>query len=157
MKLRLLNVKLDSISTSTLVTKLNESLLGKASIDRTVMLSWESYLLGGRRTDRAAGLCQHDAWRHALLGRPLSLFLQQRGIHRRHRLQRNRAVGPFGGGVACMVSFRLALVLPCKWRSMYRAVRNLGKMFFHAAKTVAKTEVDTLGRRPMSWFHFQAN
>ena len=102
----------------------------RQALDRTApcALNWDPIFHRGRCADRPARLRQHDARRHALLG-GLRAHHAAPGRHHTDRVSTTWSKWTLWGGVACMVTSGL-LSFALQWRSVARALGNLGSMFF---------------------------
>ena len=143
--LHLINEKWEAFSIDTLVGRLNESVLGKASMGRTVMFLWDPvFIAAGVISGLRVGFSM-------ILGGTLcwAVFvpiLQGRGIIAGSSYK--EIVGwTLWGGVACMVTSGLLSFL-LQWRAIARAMQDLRLMFKRSDTLDEMQDIET----PMSWF-----
>jgi OPT family oligopeptide transporter len=145
--LKLISSRLEPLSLSALVDRLNEAVFGKAWIDRTVLLSWDPIFLAagvltGLRVSTSMMLGGTLCWAVFV---PI---LQHQGIIVETGYS-DVVKWTLWGGVACMVTSGL-LSFALQWRSALRAFGTLGTIF-RPAKDRAASEMDAI-ETPMSWF-----
>jgi putative OPT family oligopeptide transporter len=144
--LRLIHHSLEAFQLSTLSTKLNELVLGKAWMGRTVMFAWDPiFIAAGSITGMKVCLSM-------LVGGTLCWavyvpILQNQGIIEGSSY-RQIVQWTLWGGTACMVSSGL-LSFFLQWRTSLRAFRNLGKMF--SRNTDSSDPLDAI-EAPSWWF-----
>ena len=139
--LRLISTALEPLSISAWFGNLNELLLGKAWIDRTVLFYWDPVFLAagvltGLRVSASMMLGATLCW---VIFVPI---LQHQGVIAGTGF-REIASWTLWGGVACMVTSGLFSVA-LQWRSALGAIKNLLKVFRRNASRT--TEVDALER-----------
>jgi len=129
------------------VNRLNETVLGKAWIGRTVMFVWDPiFIAAGALTGlRVSGSMMLGAMLCWVVFVPM---LQHQGVILASGF---KEVVPWTlwGGVACMVTSGL-LSFAFQWRSMVRAFGNLTAMFSRS-RGRAKSEAESI-ETPTSWF-----
>ncbi|MCL4192449.1 MAG: OPT/YSL family transporter [Thermoguttaceae bacterium] len=145
--LRLVNSSLEPLSSSSLLGRLNEAVMGKAWIDRTVFFSWDPIFLAagvltGLRVSASMFVGGTLCWAVFV---PI---MQQRGVIIGSGFK-DIVQWTLWGGVACMVTSGL-LSFALQWRTVIRAVGNLGGMFSRKRKEIPESleAIET----PMSWF-----
>jgi OPT family oligopeptide transporter len=144
---KLLSSKLEPLSSSALVEEFNAFVFGKSWMDRTVLFLWDPiFLAAGALTGlRVSASMMVGA---TLCWAAFVPILQQQGIIAGSGF-RDLVQWTLWGGVACMVTsglFSFAL----QWRTMLRAVQNLGKMF-SKSESSAGDEMESI-ETPISWF-----
>ena len=92
---RLISSKLEPYSISALIQRLNETVLGKLWMGRTVMFTWDPIFLAAGALTGLRSLGQHDARRNALLGGLRSHHAASRR-HHRIGISRRRSVDTLG-------------------------------------------------------------
>jgi uncharacterized oligopeptide transporter (OPT) family protein len=142
-----MSTKLDQFSSSSIVAKLNDKLLGIDWTNRTVMTVWDPLFMA------AGALTGLRVSASMMLGATLcwAVFvpiMQQQGII--------TVTGyvplvqwTLWGGVSCMVTSGL-LSIALQWRSVVRTFRDMGKMFSRTKKTES-SDMDAI-EPPTSWF-----
>jgi putative OPT family oligopeptide transporter len=145
--LKLISVRLEPLSLSTWVEKLDKAVFGKAWMGRTVQFEWDPIFLA------AGALTGLRVSASMMLGGTLcwAVFvpmLQGYGVTA-DSSYRDLVKWTLWGGVACMVTSGL-LSFVFQWRSVLRALGSLGGIFGKAADR-AVSEVDAI-EAPMSWF-----
>jgi putative OPT family oligopeptide transporter len=138
---------LEAISSSTLLTRLSETVLGKAWIGRTVEFSWDSiFVAAGAITGMR--VCVSMLISGTLCWGVFVPILQNQGIIAGSGF---RAVVQWTlwGGTACMVSSGL-LNFFMQWRSALSAFRGLGQMFSRE-RGAQLSEMEAI-EAPSSWF-----
>ncbi len=143
--LHLISEKLEPYSLDSLVGRLNESLLGKAWMGRTVLLSWDPvFLAAGVISGFRVGFSM-------LLGGTLCWAVFVPILQGKQIITGNSYKDIVGwtlwGGVACMVTSGL-LSFFLQWGAIGRAVKDIGQMFKRGPTSDEMRAIET----PMSWF-----
>jgi uncharacterized oligopeptide transporter (OPT) family protein len=145
--LKWLPFQLQPASISTWMDKFNESVLGKAWMQRTVVFAWDPIFIA------AGALTGLRVCSSMMLGGILCWAVFVPALQSRHIITGTE----FGqivqwtlwGGVSCMVTSGL-FSFAAQWRSMLTALANLGKLFAGGARR-RRSEVDLL-EAPTWWF-----
>ena len=142
-----ISIRLEPLSLSSWVEKLDKAVFGKAWMGRTVQFEWDPIFLA------AGALTGLRVSASMMLGGTLcwAVFvpiLQKYGVTA-DSSYRDLVKWTLWGGVACMVTSGL-LSFVFQWRSILRALGSLGSIFGKAADRAA-SEVDAI-EAPMSWF-----
>ena len=138
---------LDSMSSSALLGRLSESVLGKVWIGRTVEFSWDSiFMAAGALT--GLRVCTSTLVSGTLCWMVFVPILQQRGIITGSGF-REIVQWTLWGGTACMVSSGL-LSFFMQWRSALSAFRGLGSMFSRNP-AIRLSEMEAI-ETPSWWF-----
>jgi putative OPT family oligopeptide transporter len=143
--LHLISEKWEAFSLDSLMGRLNESVLGKVWMGRTVQFLWDPvFLAAGVISGLRVGLSM-------ILGGTLCWVVFAPILQGRHVITGNtyRDIVPWTvwGGVACMVSSGLLSFL-LQWRAIARALQDLRRMFTRGG---ARDETQAI-EPPMSWF-----
>jgi putative OPT family oligopeptide transporter len=143
---------LEAFSSSALVERFNQSVLGQRWMNRGVSFDWDPIFLA------AGALTGLRASASMLLGGTLCFavfvpILQYRGVIPLDldpdTAWRQVVQWTLWGGVSCMVTSGL-LSVGFQWRSVLRAFRSLGGFFSRAGKR-QRSEIDEI-ETPASWF-----
>jgi len=145
--LRLITPRLEPYSLDAAVNWLNETVLGKAWIGRTVMFVWDPIFLA------AGALTGLRVSASMMLGATLCWvvfvpILQHQGVILESGFK-EVVQWTLWGGVACMVTSGL-VSFAFEWRSMARAFGNLAAMF-SGSKGRQRSEIQAI-EAPTSWF-----
>jgi OPT family oligopeptide transporter len=145
--LRLVSAKLEPFSLSALITKVNETLIGKTWMGRTVLISWDPiFIAAGAITGMRVGVSM-------LVGAILCWMvyvplLQSNGVTTATGF-RDLVQWTLWSGTACMVTSGL-MSFVLQWRSAVRAFANLGGML-KRRKPSKKNSMEEI-EVPGSWF-----
>jgi len=144
--LRLVHKSLEVFQISSLVNYLNEKLLGKAWMGRTVMFNWDPIFIAAGAIS-GMRVCLSMLISGTLCWAVFVPIMQAQGVIEGSGF---KAVVQWTlwGGTACMVTSGLLNFL-LQWQSSLRAFRNLGKMFQRGGG--GGDRMDQL-EAPMSWF-----
>lgn len=145
--LKLISEKLAPFSISTFVDQFNGKVFGKDWIGRTVMFNWDPiFLAAGALTGLRVSISMMVGG--TLCWAVFVPIMQHQGVIAGSGF-REVVQWTLWGGVACMVTSGL-LSFALQWRSMLRALSNLGGMFPGSRKQV-RSELDAI-EAPISWF-----
>ncbi len=130
--LRLIHHSLEVWQFSALMTKFNESVVGKAWMGRTVMLAWDPiFIAAGSITGMR--VCLSMLISGTLCWAVYVPYLQAQGVIEGAGF-REVVQWTLWGGTSCMVSAGL-LNFFLQWKTSLRAFRNLGRMFKRSSPT----------------------